>query len=422
MNRLEYLKNFLNIFSYINGESCDKLAGSLAKLLDQDPKETNVLIYGNGRSAEYEFLKSLDLPAGSKVLVQAFTCNAAINPILWLGLEPVYVDINPWTFNMSVDDLEKKINSDTRVIIVQHTFGYPAEIERIVEIARRNNIVVLEDCAHIIGGEHSGKKLGTFGDGAIFSFGLEKMLSSRVGGALLVNNKSILEKVSSQFNEVPNMKFKEVLIWFLHPLIWWILRRFGAKKMDLAKVLKNLGLLNMGFFDGELMGKYPKSKYPVTLANVLAKFVISELEQLDKNIQNRINLTRVYVESLRPVEQIGIYGKPVQLKDSDLSFSSTVESVSVEDVACVRFPIVCNSVKLRESLYDRLTGLGYYIGEWYRPVVFPEGTDLELMKYRPGSCPVAEVISAHVLNLPTAMHITEDDVKKISREIINSIS
>jgi dTDP-4-amino-4,6-dideoxygalactose transaminase len=133
--------------------------------------------FNSGRSALMAILNALDLKEG-EVLLQAFTCNAASNPVMWSGLIPVYVDVNDGTFNMDAEDLKRKITKKSKAVIIQHTFGKPAEIDKISEICEMNNLILIEDCAHSLGATHKNQKVGTFGRVSFFSFSRDKVISS----------------------------------------------------------------------------------------------------------------------------------------------------------------------------------------------------------------------------------------------------
>ena len=152
--------------------------------------KTKVYPVNSGRSAIYTILKSVGIGQGDEVIIQAYTCNAVPNPILWTGAVPKYTDIDESTLNISIEDLEKKISIKTKAIILQHTLGRPGPIEETVKIAQKHNLLLIEDCAHSLGAEYKGKKLGTFGDLSIISFGREKVISSLAGGAILINNEN----------------------------------------------------------------------------------------------------------------------------------------------------------------------------------------------------------------------------------------
>src|SRR3989344_6809428 len=132
---------------------------------------TNFAIsFNSGRSALLAILTCLQLPAGSQGLTQAFTCVAVPNSIIWAGLRPIFVDIDK-SLNINVADAQKKITAKTKVLILQHTFGIPANIEKIADFCRKNKLIMIEDCAHALGASYQAKQLGTFGDAAFFSFG-----------------------------------------------------------------------------------------------------------------------------------------------------------------------------------------------------------------------------------------------------------
>src|SRR3989344_2250327 len=170
--------------------------GSAIKQLENEFKKylgvKYALSFNSGRSSLFAILKSLSLPEGSEVLLQAFTCNAVPNPVLWAKLNPVYVDCGD-DFNIDVNDLTVKLASfaqgkKPKVLIVQHTFGLPANMDEIMKIAREYNMIVIEDCAHALGAEFypvkyaegvvspeakqfdrvKGRKVGTFGDASFF--------------------------------------------------------------------------------------------------------------------------------------------------------------------------------------------------------------------------------------------------------------
>src|SRR3990167_7916546 len=132
------------------------------------------ILFNSGRSALYTLLQALNLQKDDEVLLQSFTCNAVPNPILWAGAKPVYVDMEKDGWNMDPLDLTRKITPRSRAIIVQHTFGIPADMEAIMRIAQNNKLFLIEDCAHALGAEHDGTKIGTLGDAAFFSFGRDR--------------------------------------------------------------------------------------------------------------------------------------------------------------------------------------------------------------------------------------------------------
>jgi len=94
----------------------------------------------------YAILRAIGVGEGDEVILPGYTCVMDVNPIKYLGARPVYVDIEPVTYNMDVSLLEAKITPNTKVIVAQHTYGYPCEMDAIMDIASRHGVTVIEDC------------------------------------------------------------------------------------------------------------------------------------------------------------------------------------------------------------------------------------------------------------------------------------
>ena len=139
--------------------------------------------------AVYRFAK------GKKVLVPAITFVATATAALYCELEPVFVDVRKDTLGMDLDDLEKKIDKDCVAVIPVHLCGHPVEMDRLLEIAERNNLKVIEDCAHTTGGIYKGKALGTWGDIGCFSFEEKKCMTTGDGGMFCTDDDELVAPV-----------------------------------------------------------------------------------------------------------------------------------------------------------------------------------------------------------------------------------
>ena len=160
------LKLLFQPWKWKKGESIVNLENEFKKYLGVK----YAISFNSGRSAFYAILKALNLEKGSDVLLQAFTCNAVPNPVLWADLNLVYIDCAD-DFNINADKLNGLIRENKPIVIViQHTFGLPANINEILEIAKQNDLIVIEDCAHALGATYNGRKVGTFGKASFFSF------------------------------------------------------------------------------------------------------------------------------------------------------------------------------------------------------------------------------------------------------------
>lgn len=135
---------------------------------------------------------------GDEVIVPAISSLATTNCVLYNNAVPIFADLNPKTLNMDPSDLAKRITDRTKVIIAVHMYGCPADMNSIMEIAKKHDLTVIEDCAIAMGAERSGKKVGTFGDIACFSFGVGKQLYTGEGGIATTNNEKIAEAVAER--------------------------------------------------------------------------------------------------------------------------------------------------------------------------------------------------------------------------------
>lgn len=153
-------------------------------------------LFLTGRAALYHVLQALTLKRGDEAVVVGFTCEAVVLPITALGLKPVYVDIEPDTYGPNVDDVQKKITKRTRVLILQHTFGIvPAHRAKLLEIAKKNDVIVIEDLAHGFAPGYFKKE--TEGTIKLLSFGRSKAVSSVFGGAIITSDGNLITRLKS---------------------------------------------------------------------------------------------------------------------------------------------------------------------------------------------------------------------------------
>ena len=143
-----------------------------------------------GRHALWYYLDVAGLKKGDEVLVSAYNFYIVIQLLVQRGLVPKFVDIDPETLCMAPDDLAKKITDKSRLVLVTHMFGNPADINKIALICKDNNILLFEDCAHGIGSYCGEEHVGTESDGSLFSFGIYKIINSFGGGMLVLKNSN----------------------------------------------------------------------------------------------------------------------------------------------------------------------------------------------------------------------------------------
>ena len=124
----------------------------------------------SGTAALHLLVRALGLGPGDEALVPSFTFAASVNALLFEGVTPVFVDIEPHTYNLDPDDLARKVTPRTRAIMAVDVFGHPADWDEIQSVAERYGLDVIDDSCEALGAEYKGRKLGTFGDAATFAF------------------------------------------------------------------------------------------------------------------------------------------------------------------------------------------------------------------------------------------------------------
>src|SRR5215831_5042734 len=179
----------------VHGPHVEAFEQEFAQLLGGGHVKTCSTEYG--RMALYFILKALDFPPGSEIIVPAFTFWVVPEIARVAGLTVVFADIDPVTFTLSPAAVERAITSKTRAVLPTHLYGLPCDMDPILEIAKRHNLKVVEDCAHSLGAQYKGKMVGTQGDGSFFSFQAFKPLNTYGGGLSWVRDAEVAKKVAA---------------------------------------------------------------------------------------------------------------------------------------------------------------------------------------------------------------------------------
>ncbi len=369
--------------------------------------------FNSGRSAFFAILKAMqemgDLQKGDGVLLQAFTCNALVNPILWAELEPVYVDCNKVDFNIDVDDLKSKINLKTKIVIVQHTFGLPANMEAVRTLCAENNLVLIEDCAHSLGADYGGLKVGApprvdeqmrveagHSKAAFFSFSRDKIISSVYGGMAVTNDDELAKKLEQLQKEFGLPGYFWTLQQILHPILlsYIILPLYAF--FDLGKLLLVFSqithILSKAVSWKEKRGQRP-DYFPKALPNGLAMMAFNQLSKVEKFNAHRQKIADYYYEQLKDTK----FALPEKFGDRKNVF--------------LRFTVLHKDAHI--IIYEAWHNQNILLGDWYTTVIAPFDTKLEEMKYTPGSCPNAEWLAKRTLNLPTHINVSKKDAKRV---------
>lgn len=349
--------------------------------------------FNSGRSAFLAILKSLNLKEQNEVLLQAFTCNAAINPVLWARLKPVFVDCNEDDFNIDCEDLKRKITPKSKAVIVQHTFGCPADMDNVLEICKKNNLILIEDCAHALGAEYKGRKVGTFGKSAFFSFSRDKIISSVYGGMAVTDDKELAGKISEFQKTIDPPSSYWIFQQLLHPVLinYLILPTYRFFGKYLLMFFQWINLLSKAVHWKEKRGQKP-DYFPKNLPNALAELADNQFRKLERFNNHRAEIAEFYFKNL-----------------NDSSFELP-KSFDGRKNVFLRFTL---KHPRAHQIIEKLWQNNILIGDWYTFPIAPGDTKLEKIGYDKGACKNAEKLAEITFNLPTHINISEVEAKKI---------
>jgi len=202
------IKAVIEKSSFISGDFVSIFVNEFAKYLNID----YCIGVGNGTDALEIAIESLDLPKGSEILVPANTFIATSEAVTRSGHKVVFCDCKQDDHTISPQDIREKITKKTRAIIPVHLYGCPCDMDEILDIAKNDNLKIIEDCAQAHGAEFNRKKVGTFGDIATFSFFPGKLLGAYGdGGAIVTNDKELSDKCKKIANHGRLHKFDHTM-------------------------------------------------------------------------------------------------------------------------------------------------------------------------------------------------------------------
>mgnify|MGYP000032117834 CR=1 FL=1 len=281
-----------------------KLVGKSDNNIIAEYERTFAALIGDGscvsfsaaRMGFYSFMKSVGVGPGDEVILTAFTCSVMANAILKLGAVPVYSDIDAASLGSSPLEIERLVSNKTKMIVAQHSFGIPCDIESIVRIGEKNNIFVLEDCAISLGSKINGRAVGTFGHGAIFSTDHTKPLNTMIGGLFYSGDTSLVAAVKCIRDDSAQLTQKHQQELWRRVIIERLLcRDYRLQYLKLVDYFYNL-LERIHLLDGPFLtsdysalpqtGRYP---YPSQMPTFLAFIGILQLRIWNREVLDRVN-------------------------------------------------------------------------------------------------------------------------------------
>ncbi len=380
--------------------------------------------FNSGRSAFLAILKGLNFEPGAEILLQAFTCNAAVNPIIWSGLRPVFVDIERETLNLDPQDFKKKITPKSRAVLVQHTFGLPVKLAEIEKICQKYNLILIEDCAHSLGAEYGSRvkrenhpapskegagsstfqpryasgKVGTFGKASFFSFGRDKVISSVYGGMAVANDSRLAQKIKEFQEKCAFPSYFWIFQQLLHPILTHYLiiplyGFFGAGRW-LLLFFQKIKVLSKAVHNLEKKGERP-SYFPKKMPQVLAILALNQLRKLKRFNKHREKIAKFYDENLKDLKVF------LAKKEKERIY--------------LRYPILIESQETSKILNQLRKRKIFLDNGWQKTPVVPPDTVQEKMEYQWGSCPTAEKVAKEIINLPLHINISLKEARRITK-------
>jgi len=346
-----------------------------------------------GRVALYAALRVLGIGRGAHVAVQAFTCVAVPEAVLAVGAKPVFVDIEDTGVNMDAADLARKLTPQTKAIVIQHTFGVPAQIDALEAVAGQASIPMIEDCCHALDAKFMGRRVGSMGTAAFYSFEWGKPVVAGVGGSLVVNDTALLNGVALEYERFspPSLPrcMRMEMQYLAHSLLYrpswfWPVRRIYRLLAKLGVAEGNYNRINAEALSSDFFRKMsPRVKRRLT----------SKLAA--RNTGHSLALARKY---------------------DGMALPRSIRRVSVpEDCEPVfaRYPLLAEG---KQDLLRRAERERVELAQWYETPVHPiREPDYGSVGYVKGTCPVAERRCRQIVTLPVNMRTSDDFVSRVQR-------
>ncbi len=300
-----------------------------------------------------------DIKKGDEVITTPFSFISSANCILYVGAKPIFVDIDPVTYNMDPKKIEGKITKKTKAILVVHIFGQSADMEPILKMAKKYRLKIIEDVCESIGATYKGKRVGTFGESAVFAFYPNKQMTTGEGGMIVTDNKKIY---------------------------------------DLCCSLRNQGRVeNMQWLDHERLG------YNYRMDEMSAALGVVQMEKINFLIKARQNIALLYDK------QFSAYSDIIQLPQVGRNRTHTY----------FVYVIRLKSRKInRDDIMRKLKKRGIQTRA-YLPSIHLFSFYKKMFGYKKGDFPVSEAVSDSGLAIPFYIGLKQKDIIDISRQIIN---
>ena len=301
--------------------------------------------FNSGTSALHSILLAYDIKEGDEVIVPSFTFISTANAPLFVGAKPVFADIEEKTFGLDPEFVKEKITPKTKAIIPIHYGGCPCLIRELKEIAEDHNLILIEDAAESLGAKIKNKKVGTFGDSAMFSFCQNKIITTGEGGCIVTDSKEVYEKLK-------------------------LIRSHGRQE-------------NSNYFTTSEYIDYTQLGYNFRMSDITAALGISQMKKVEKIIEMRRKIAEYMTNKLSKIDGIILPNTP-----EDYFYVYQMYTMRIE-----------GGEKVRDDLMNHLSKKGIATKIYFHPVHLTEFYKKKF-GHNGGELPITEELSKQVLTLP----------------------
>ncbi|GLC82507.1 DegT/DnrJ/EryC1/StrS family aminotransferase [Lacrimispora brassicae] len=329
----------------------------------------------SGTDALIVVLKALGIKEGDEVITTPFTFFATAETIAMIGAKPVFVDVEEDTYNINLEKIEEKITERTKAILPVHIFGQPVDMEKVEEIANKHNLVVIEDACQAVGAAINGKKVGTFGDAACFSFFPTKNLGAFGDGGMITTNDNDTATVCRAFKEHGMAQNGAKARYIL-----------SGVEDELAGTISPDGLYNPYKYYNYLIG------YNSRLDAIQARVLDIKLDYLEEYNSRRAEIAEFYDNELGDCKGI--------------ITPKTIEGVTH---AWHQYAFRCNE---KDAMGNFLDSKGVGSAAFY-PIPLHLQKAFSALGYREGDLPVAERITKQTVCLPIYPELEQEELEYI---------
>ena len=382
---------------YKRGKSVETLRNRLAEKFGG-----RCALFASGREALLGYLRAINLKPGEEVIVQAYTCVVVPNAVHAAGGVAVYADITEDTLNLSAESVGPLITARTRAVICQHTFGIPSGTTALRALCSEKKILLIEDCAHVIPDETGPHEIGTLGDAVLLSFGRDKAVSGIAGGAFIVKDDAVAQKLLAMEAAAPDLSLRQITVLLeyasrmrsvIRPLIGTGMHR------PVIAALNRLGIYAPILTEEEREGHMSPVLH--RMPNACAFLALHSLSHLREINDHRRQLTAFYLE----------HGN----RNGWPMLAAVHSSLPLQ-----KFPLFVRGADAKRTA---LKAHNVHLNDgWTGCVICPDTVDPADAGYDPGSDPKAEKVCRQILSLPTHPTMTIKQAVRLAGLIDESLS